>query len=87
MLIDLIGYGASATTRPMSRAYTQPAMYQAIKQHPPLRELYARRLIDQRVVTEQESTEMTDQVWAVLTDTHPAQGPDRRRRGGRPRHR
>src|SRR5205823_6333655 len=30
----------------------------------------ARALIEQGVVTEQESTEMTDQVWTVLTEQH-----------------
>src|ERR1019366_10701651 len=51
-------------------AYTQPSMYQVIKKHPPVRELFARQLIDQGVVSEEESTEMTDQVWSVLTDAH-----------------
>jgi 2-oxoglutarate dehydrogenase E1 component len=45
-------------------------MYQEIKRHPSVRELFAKALIEQQVVTEQESTEMTDSVWAVLTDAH-----------------
>src|SRR5205085_1724899 len=51
-------------------AYTQPTMYQVIKKHPPVRELFARQLIEQGVVTEAESTEMTDQVWSVLSEAH-----------------
>jgi 2-oxoglutarate dehydrogenase E1 component len=47
-------------------------MYQAIKKHPPVRELFARQLIEQGVVSEQESTEMTDNVWALLTEEHQA---------------
>ena len=35
-----------------------------------MRELFAKQLIEQGVVTEQESTEMTDSVWSVLTDEH-----------------
>jgi 2-oxoglutarate dehydrogenase E1 component len=41
-----------------------------IKKHPPVREIYARELMEQNVVSEEESTEMTDQVWSVLTEAH-----------------
>src|ERR1700756_5102521 len=70
VLIDLIGYRRFGHNEADEPAYTQPEMYQVIKQHPPARELYAKRLIDAGVVTEQESTEMTDQVWAVLSEQH-----------------
>jgi 2-oxoglutarate decarboxylase len=70
VLIDLIGYRRFGHNEADEPAYTQPEMYQAIKKHPPVRELYARQLIDQGVVSEQESTEMTDAVWALLTDEH-----------------
>ncbi len=70
VLIDLIGYRRFGHNEADEPAYTQPEMYQAIKKHPPVRELFARQLIDQGTVSEQESTEMTDSVWAVLTDEH-----------------
>ena len=70
VLIDLIGYRRFGHNEADEPAYTQPSMYQVIKKHPPVRELYARQLIEQGVVTEQESTEMTDQVWSLLTDAH-----------------
>ncbi len=70
VLIDLIGYRRFGHNEADEPAYTQPEMYQEIKRHPSVRELFARRLIDEGVVTEQESTEMTDQVWAVLADSH-----------------
>ena len=70
VLIDLIGYRRFGHNEADEPAYTQPEMYQVIKKHPPVRELFARQLIDQGVVTEQESTEMTDEVWAQLTDEH-----------------
>jgi 2-oxoglutarate dehydrogenase E1 component len=70
VLIDLIGYRRFGHNEADEPAYTQPAMYQVIKKHPPVRELYARQLIEQGVVSEQESTEMTDEVWAILTDAH-----------------
>jgi len=70
VLIDLIGYRRFGHNEADEPAYTQPSMYQVIKKHPPVRELFARQLIDQGVVSEEESTEMTDEVWSVLTDAH-----------------
>ncbi len=70
VLIDLIGYRRFGHNEADEPAYTQPEMYQQIKKHPSVRELYARELVDRGVVTEQESTEMTDEVWAVLSDSH-----------------
>jgi multifunctional 2-oxoglutarate metabolism enzyme len=70
VLIDLIGYRRFGHNEADEPAYTQPEMYQVIKQHPSVRELFARKLIDDGVVTEQESTEMTDQVWEMLTEEH-----------------
>jgi 2-oxoglutarate decarboxylase len=70
VLIDLIGYRRFGHNEADEPAYTQPEMYQVIKQHPPVRELFARSLIEQGVVSEQESTELTDQVWEVLAEEH-----------------
>jgi 2-oxoglutarate dehydrogenase E1 component len=70
VLIDLIGYRRFGHNEADEPAYTQPEMYQAIKNHPPVRELFAKQLIESGVVTEQESTEMTDTVWAALSDEH-----------------
>ena len=70
VLIDLIGYRRFGHNEADEPAYTQPEMYQVIKKHPPVREIFARQLIEQGVVSEQESTELTDQVWDVLTGAH-----------------
>ncbi len=54
VVIDVIGYrrfGHNETDEP---AYTQPTMAAAIKSHPPVSELYARKLIEEGIVTEQE---------------------------------
>jgi 2-oxoglutarate decarboxylase len=72
VLIDLIGYRRFGHNEADEPAYTQPEMYGVIKRHPSVRELLARRLVDAGVVTERDSTEMTDEVWAVLTDAHQA---------------
>jgi 2-oxoglutarate dehydrogenase E1 component len=70
VLIDLIGYRRFGHNEADEPAYTQPEMYQVIKKHPPVRELFAKELIAAGVVTEKESTEMTDSVWETLTEEH-----------------
>ena len=70
VLIDLIGYRRFGHNEADEPAYTQPEMYQEIKKHPSVRELFARQLVEAGVVSEQESTEMTDQVWAQLSEEH-----------------
>jgi multifunctional 2-oxoglutarate metabolism enzyme len=54
VVIDVIGYrrfGHNETDEP---AYTQPTMAAAIKAHPPVSAIYAGKLVDEGLVTEQE---------------------------------
>ena len=69
-LIDLIGYrryGHNETDEP---AYTQPAMYEAIKAHPPVRKIYANRLVAEGVVTPDEARTMLDDATTMLSEAH-----------------
>jgi 2-oxoglutarate dehydrogenase E1 component len=69
-LIDLIGYrrfGHNETDEP---AYTQPVMYAKIKSHPPVRKLYADRLIADGVVTQEEADGMAASAYKALADAH-----------------
>ncbi|MGI8804566.1 MAG: multifunctional oxoglutarate decarboxylase/oxoglutarate dehydrogenase thiamine pyrophosphate-binding subunit/dihydrolipoyllysine-residue succinyltransferase subunit [Thermoleophilaceae bacterium] len=69
-LIDLIGYrryGHNETDEP---AYTQPDMYERISHHPPARKLYAGRLVEARVVTEDEVEAMAGAAHKRLADAH-----------------
>jgi len=55
ILIDLVGYrrfGHNETDEP---AYTQPIMYERIKNHPTVREIFARRLIDRGLISEDDA--------------------------------
>ena len=70
VLIDVIGYRRFGHNEADEPAYTQPEMYAVIKKHAPVRELFARQLVDAGVVSERDSTEMTDEVWAQLSETH-----------------
>jgi multifunctional 2-oxoglutarate metabolism enzyme len=81
-VIDLIGYrrfGHNETDEP---AYTQPLMYENIKKHPPVRKIYAEKLIGEGLVTKEEADAMAADAYQRLADAHAelreamTQGPD-----------
>ena len=69
-VIDLIGYrrfGHNETDEP---AYTQPLMYEKIKKHPPVRKIYAQKLIGEGLVTEEEAEKLAAEAYQELADAH-----------------
>src|SRR5215210_5962194 len=69
-LIDLIGYrrfGHNETDEP---AYTQPQMYELIKNHPPVRKLYADRLVADGVVSQEEAERMASEAYERVGQAH-----------------
>ena len=70
VIIDLIGYrrfGHNETDEP---AYTQPDMYERIKTHPTVRELYAQKLIAQGIATADDANAMLTDVTSRITAAH-----------------
>ncbi len=70
VVVDLIGYrrfGHNEQDEPM---YTQPLMYEAIKSHPTVRELYAAQLVAQGVLTTDQVKETQDAATARLAEAH-----------------
>ncbi|MEA2494810.1 MAG: hypothetical protein QOJ29_2721 [Thermoleophilaceae bacterium] len=70
VVIDLIGYrrfGHNETDEP---AYTQPAMYEAIKKHPPVRKLYADKLIAEGTLSDKEAEELAQRCYNRLSAAH-----------------
>ena len=58
VVLDLIGFrrlGHNETDEP---SYTQPLMYARVKAHPGVRTVYAKRLIKEGVITEEESNNL-----------------------------
>jgi len=61
VVLDLIGFrrlGHNETDEP---SYTQPLMYARVKAHPGVRAIYAKRLIKEGVVTEDEVTQLIEE--------------------------
>ncbi|MGO8687663.1 MAG: multifunctional oxoglutarate decarboxylase/oxoglutarate dehydrogenase thiamine pyrophosphate-binding subunit/dihydrolipoyllysine-residue succinyltransferase subunit [Candidatus Dormibacteria bacterium] len=70
VVIHLVGYrrfGHNETDEP---SYTQPLMYQRIREHPTVRELFVRRLIQEGLITDDEAKQESDQVTARIADAH-----------------
>ncbi len=68
VMIDLIGYRRHGHNEGDEPAYTQPEMYEVVKQHQPVRELFAGEMIAAGVITEAESRALADRAWAVLSE-------------------
>jgi multifunctional 2-oxoglutarate metabolism enzyme len=70
VVIDLIGYRRFGHNEADEPAYTQPEMYAKIREHPTPPQIYARQLIDDGIVTQNEVDAMTDAVWQRLSEQH-----------------
>ncbi|MFN2461618.1 MAG: multifunctional oxoglutarate decarboxylase/oxoglutarate dehydrogenase thiamine pyrophosphate-binding subunit/dihydrolipoyllysine-residue succinyltransferase subunit, partial [Candidatus Velthaea sp.] len=69
-VIDLIGYrrfGHNEQDEPM---YTQPQMYEAIKTHPTVRELFASQLVAQGVLSADDVRDMSEAATARVAEAH-----------------
>ncbi|HEX4345021.1 MAG TPA: multifunctional oxoglutarate decarboxylase/oxoglutarate dehydrogenase thiamine pyrophosphate-binding subunit/dihydrolipoyllysine-residue succinyltransferase subunit, partial [Solirubrobacteraceae bacterium] len=70
VMIDLIGYRRFGHNEADEPAYTQPAMYERIKNHKRVAEIWADQLVAQGVVTQRDVDAQKDAVWDELTTLH-----------------
>jgi multifunctional 2-oxoglutarate metabolism enzyme len=70
VMIDLIGYRRHGHNEGDEPLYTQPEMYAQVKKHEPVRELFAKQMIAEGVITEADAKAMTDAAAAVLAEHH-----------------
>lgn len=66
VVIDLVCYRRHGHNEADEPAATQPLMYQKIRKHPTPRELYARRLIEEGVISAEEAQALVDAYRARL---------------------
>ncbi|MGZ6272349.1 MAG: multifunctional oxoglutarate decarboxylase/oxoglutarate dehydrogenase thiamine pyrophosphate-binding subunit/dihydrolipoyllysine-residue succinyltransferase subunit, partial [Candidatus Limnocylindrales bacterium] len=72
VLIDLIGYRRYGHNEADEPAYTQPEMYQRIRKHERVREIYAKQLVEAGAIEKAEVQALDDEVNARLTREHQA---------------
>jgi 2-oxoglutarate dehydrogenase E1 component len=67
-MIDLVGYRRFGHNEGDEPAYTQPVMYEIIRNHPTVRELWAEELERRGVIEEGEAQEMFDKVMEEMAE-------------------
>jgi 2-oxoglutarate dehydrogenase E1 component len=70
VVIDLIGYRRFGHNEADEPAYTQPEMYAKIKNKKRVSELWAEKLVETGVVTQEEVERQRQEVWDRLTELH-----------------
>jgi 2-oxoglutarate dehydrogenase E1 component len=70
VVIDLIGYRRFGHNEADEPAYTQPEMYAKIKNKKRVSEIWAEKLVETGVVTQEEVERQRQEVWDHLTELH-----------------
>jgi 2-oxoglutarate dehydrogenase E1 component len=70
VVVDLVGYRRFGHNEGDEPAYTQPLMYKTIESHPSLRTQYAARLMEEGVVTEEDSAQLDESVQDAMRRAH-----------------
>jgi 2-oxoglutarate dehydrogenase E1 component len=68
VVLDLVGYRRLGHNEADEPAATQPTMYNAIREHPSTRTLYARKLIEAQVLTQEGVDKMADDYRTALDE-------------------
>ena len=72
VVVDLVGYRRFGHNEQDEPAYTQPLMAERIERQPSVREFYARRLVADGVVEEEEGSRLLEETLEALRRTHDA---------------
>ena len=70
IVIDLVGYRRFGHNEADEPAYTQPQMYETIAKHPTVRELFARKLVDEGVTSDADVKQRFDAATARVAQAH-----------------
>lgn len=75
VLIDLIGYRRYGHNELDEPGFTQPMLYQRVRSHPTVRQLWADRLTQQGIIEQGQADAIVDQVNATLQSAYEASPP------------
>ncbi len=68
VLIELVGYRRWGHNEGDEPAFTQPSMYEIIRSHPTVREIYANQLVSEDIVSSQEAEQMVKECMRALEE-------------------
>ncbi len=72
VVVDLVGYRRHGHNEQDEAAYTQPLLAAAIAQHPTVREEFAKRLVAEGVLTQEQADALASDVTTQLKQAHEA---------------
>jgi 2-oxoglutarate dehydrogenase E1 component len=72
VVVDLVGYRRHGHNEQDEAAYTQPLLTAAIAEHPTVRDLYARRLVEAGVLSEEQAAALLGDVLTQMKAAHEA---------------
>jgi 2-oxoglutarate dehydrogenase E1 component len=75
-LIDLVGYRRYGHNEGDEPAFTQPAIYQIVAGHPTVREIYARKLIADGVISQEEADALVRKRMTALEQAYASLKPE-----------
>ncbi len=70
VVIDLVGYRRFGHNEADEPTYTQPVMYRAIKDHQPVREVFAQRLIHEGLITQEDADRRAEEAFQRVAGAH-----------------
>jgi 2-oxoglutarate dehydrogenase E1 component len=70
VMVHLIGYRRFGHNEADEPAYTQPLMYQKIRQHPTVREIFAARLVTEGIIRPDEAEAEAKDAYARVAEAH-----------------
>jgi 2-oxoglutarate dehydrogenase E1 component len=79
IVVDVIGYRRYGHNEGDEPSFTQPRLYRTIKEHPPVRELFARKLVERSVVDENDPGELMREWMDELQNIYESIDPGKER--------
>lgn len=70
VVIDVFSYRRLGHNEADEPAFTQPLMYKTIRNHPSVKEIYKRKLLEEKVITQEEVDEMEKKIFDKMNESH-----------------
>jgi len=70
VVVDVFGYRRLGHNEADEPAFTQPLMYKTIRSHPSVKEIYQKKLLEEKVVTKEEVDDMEKKIFNKMNESH-----------------
>ncbi|MBK8551743.1 MAG: multifunctional oxoglutarate decarboxylase/oxoglutarate dehydrogenase thiamine pyrophosphate-binding subunit/dihydrolipoyllysine-residue succinyltransferase subunit [Ignavibacteria bacterium] len=70
VVIDVFGYRRLGHNEADEPAFTQPLMYKTIRSHPSVKEIYQKKLLEEKVITPEEVEAMEKKIFDKMNSSH-----------------